>query len=93
MFAEAELKQLEETKKLLVVQADIHRSILNMELATWSAQVERLQAARQTFTAYRGLILAAAAAAGLFAAKRGGSLLRMIPIALSVWRAARGFFR
>lgn len=93
MFAGSELEKLEETKRLLVVQAELQRSRLCLEAAGWSARLQELQTVQRSFTAYRGLLLAGAAVAGLIAARRGGSLLRWIPAALGVWRSVRGWLR
>lgn len=93
MFAGSELEKLEETKRLLVVQAEIQRSRLCLEAAGWSARLQELQNVQRSFTAYRGLLLAGAAVAGLVAARRGSSLLRWIPAALGLWRSVRAIFR
>jgi len=91
MFAETELEQLEETKQLLVAQADLHRNLLCMEAARWGEKLDHLQAVQQSFTSYRGIILAVTAGAGLLAAKRGRSLFRWVPVALGLWRSVRKF--
>lgn len=93
MFAESELEKLEETRRLLMAEADIHRSRLCLEAVGWSARLEEVQSVQRSFKAYRGLLVAGAAVVGLIAARRGGSLLRWIPAALGAWRSIRGFFR
>jgi hypothetical protein len=93
MFAGSELAKLEETKRLLAAQAEIHRSVLRLEAARWSGRVAQLKSIQQSFSAYRGILMAVAAGAGLLAAKRGSSIFRWFPIALSLWRTLRNYLR
>jgi len=86
MFAEARLKELDEAKRLVVLQADVHRGLLQLESAVLREQLARLRSVGGTVTANRPLLIAGAAVAGLLAARHWRALARWVPSVLVAWR-------
>jgi hypothetical protein len=89
MFTRQELERLAETKRLLVAQGEVHRSVLRLEAARWGDRIAQVRAIQQSLSAYRGIIMAAVAGAGLLLGTRGRSIFRWIPLGISLWRNLR----
>ena len=81
--------RLAERKRLLVLQADMHRTLLCAECVNVRARLSWLNEARHKARSAGLWLAAGAAAVGLFAAWRGRTLTKWIPTALAAWRAWR----
>lgn len=85
MAADQSLTTLAERKRQLVQQAELHRAVLQVEVANvrlrwlWVARV------RDQFTRGPGW-LAGSAVAGLLVVRNWRSVLRLIPVGLTAWR-------
>lgn len=82
------MMDLAERKRLLVAQANLHRTILQAEVARCQA---RLDAARQGLRTGGPWLAAGSAVAGLLLARKWRSLAGWIPSALAAWRWYRKF--
>lgn len=78
---------MEERKRALVAQSDLHREIIAYE----SAQISvRAHAAGDVIARNRWWLLGGAAvAAGVVVSRRPRALLKFLPTVLSAWRAFR----
>ncbi len=85
MFAHQQLNELVERRRLPVMEADLHRSLIGLERENPRPRLAGLQAARGR-TASRGPRLAGSAIAGLPAIRHWRKLARWIPTALTAWR-------
>ncbi len=92
MFAGPELRQLQEARNRLVLQAQTHRDRLRAEGAAWVGRLERLRAVQQQVSAFRPILMVGALLGGLVAAKRGRSLFQWFPRAFTAWRWLRGLW-
>jgi hypothetical protein len=81
---------LAERKRLLVEQAQLHRSALVLEQQQWR---ERMAAATAQVQSQRWWLVGGLTLAGWFFARRFGGLTRWLPVALSVARFAQGLRR
>lgn len=86
MFAKARLKELDEAKRLVVVQSDIHRGLFRFETAALYGRFANLRSARARITASRPLLVAAAAVAGVLATRHWRTLAQWAPSVLTGWR-------
>lgn len=73
-------------KRLLVLQADLHRTLLQAEALRLRA---RLSPVREGVRVGRPWLLGVGAVAGLLAARRWRRALRWIPSGLAAWRWLR----
>lgn len=89
MPAQGTLTELQERKRLVLLQADLHRALLRAEVATARARWSWVMDMRETVRDARPWWAVGAAVVGFLAAWRGRSLTRWIPAALAVWRALR----
>lgn len=78
MFAQRQLTELAERRRLLVLEADLHRSLIRLE------RLASLQAARTMVATNRPLLIAGGAVTGLLAMRHWRKLARWIPTALTV---------
>jgi len=82
MFAK-KLNALAERKRLIVLESDLHRSLVELECAQLRA---RLDSARAGIRLGGPWLLAGGAVAGLVAARHWRGLARWAPRALAAWR-------
>lgn len=85
----ARLIELRERKRLLVLQADLHRAVLRSGCVMARDRLSWLNQAREKAGAAGPWLAAGAGAAGLIVAWRGRKLVGWIPTVLSAWRAIR----
>ena len=86
MFAQQQLNELAERRRLLVMEADLHRSLIGLERASLRERLASLQAAREKVATNRPLLIAGGAVAGLLAMRHWRKLARWVPAALSALR-------
>jgi hypothetical protein len=84
MSAEKKLSELAERKQLLLLQADLHRAVLQAEIATLRARWQWVAQARDKFPAKAGWLLGSAA--GVLAVRNWRHTLKLIPVGLATWR-------
>lgn len=88
-----DLTPLEERKRMIVLQADLHRSLLQAELVGLRSQFDRLGEARDKVRAAGPWLGVVAAVAGVFAARNWRSLAGWAPTAIAAWRWIQEFRR
>ena len=76
------LSELEEARQLLVLQGDLHRALIRLEVRTLRERFTRLAAVKRTHP----LLFAGTALAGLLAARRWRSVLRWAPVVVPTYR-------
>ena len=86
MFANQQLNELAERRRLLVMEADLHRSLIDLERASLRERLAGLQAARETVAAGKPFLIAGGAVAGLLAMRHWRKLAGWIPTALTALR-------
>ena len=86
MPGNGELIELEERKRLLVLQADVHRAALRAELAGVRARLNWVAEARDKMGAAGPWLALGAGVVGVLAARRWRNVLRWIPTGLAAWR-------
>jgi len=86
MFAK-KLNDLTERKWLIVLEADLHRSLVQLECANLRARLDSAHAAIRSGGPW---LLAGGAVAGLVAARHWRGLARWVPTALTAWRWVQG---
>lgn len=86
MSASQQMKELAERRHLLVVEAEIHRSLIVLERESLRTRLAGLQAARQRVTAGGPLLVAGGAIAGLLTFRHWRKLLHWAPTALTALR-------
>ncbi len=86
MFAEKRLKEIQEQKRLLTLEASVHRSLVRAEMVNARRRLSWLSGARQKAAAASPWLAVAGAVAGLFAARRVGGVAKWIPTALAALR-------
>jgi hypothetical protein len=89
MPAEKRLSELAERKRLLILEADLHRALLQAEAAHLQARLQWLAQAREKISGKAGWVLGSAA--GLLAVRNWRSALKLIPVGLTAWRWWRKF--
>jgi hypothetical protein len=93
MVYDEKMTDLEETRRLLVLQADVHRSTLQLELASLKERLGWLGGARQAAKNTRPWLIGAAAVLGFLAMRYQGGVTRWLPVVLATWRIGRRFLR
>jgi len=86
MFAQQQLNELAERRRLLVMEADLHRSLIGLERESLRARLAGLQAARERVASGGPWLAAGSAVAGLLAVPHWSKLVRWIPTALTALR-------
>lgn len=89
MPANEGLTELTERKRLLILEADLHRSVIGMERANIRARLSALDEVRQRAAAGGPWLLAGSAVAGLIAVRKWRSLAQWIPMAFTAVRWMR----
>ena len=79
MFAKQRLNELAGRRRLLVIEADLHRSLIGLERESLRERLAGLRAARGKAAANRPLLIAGGAVAGLLAMRHWRKLARWIP--------------
>jgi len=85
MLAQEKLSELAERKKLLVLQADLHRAVLQAEVVNARARLMWLGQVREKMPGGPWW-LAGGATAGLLLARKWRPLLKWFPAGLTAWR-------
>jgi hypothetical protein len=93
MFAEPRLKELEDAKRLVLLQAEIHRGLLRLECQTLFDRFGRLSSAGVGAAASPPLVIAGTAVAGVLAVRYWRTLLKHAPAVLAAWRWWRSWQR
>ena len=91
MFPKQQLNELAERRRLLVMEADLHRSLISMERESLRARLAGIQAARERVAAGGPWLVAGGAVASLLAVRHWRKLLRWIPTALKLISTALSF--
>lgn len=86
MFAAQELKELAERKRLLLVEAELHRSLIGLECQTFRARLAPLSDARARIAAGGPWLMAGSAVAGLLAMRHWRKLAAWLPAAFTAMR-------
>jgi hypothetical protein len=89
MFAQRQMNELAERRRLLVMEADLHRNLISLERESLHARIAALREARERVTSSKPLLLAGSAVAGLVAMRHWRKLARWIPAALTALRVAQ----
>lgn len=89
MRGNGELIELAERKRLLVLQADVHRAALRAELASVRGRLDWILAAREKVGAASPWLALGAGIVGILAARRWRNVLRWVPTALAAVRWLR----
>jgi hypothetical protein len=89
MSAKSAIEELAERRRLLVMEADLHRSLIVVERERLRERVAGWQAARERIARGRPLLLAGGAVAGLLAARHWRKLARRFPAAFAAWQWVR----
>jgi hypothetical protein len=84
-----QMTELAERRHLLVMEADLHRSLIGLERENLRSRLADLQAAREQAGNISPLLIAGGAVAGLLAMRHWRKLARWIPAALTVLRWVR----
>ncbi|MHB1306356.1 MAG: hypothetical protein ACYDC1_06145 [Limisphaerales bacterium] len=79
------LKELADRKRLLILQADLHRALLRAELTRVGGRLEWLELVREKVCG-RPWLLAGGAAAGLLTSGYWRPALKWLPGAIAAWR-------
>jgi hypothetical protein len=80
------MNELADRKRMLVLQSDLHRALLQAEAASVRDRLERLNQVREVARSASPWLMAGAAAVGLLATWRGRKLTGMIPVAVAAWK-------
>ena len=89
MSARQKLNELAEAKRLLVLQGDLHRSLLRLETDDLRERFAGLTTVREKLVSGRPLLVAGAVLAGVLAMRRWRTLLRWAPTAVAAYRWLR----
>lgn len=84
------MTELQVRKRLLILQCDLHRTLIRAESANLRAQLKWMGAAGQKAQVMKPWLKVGAAVLGLAAAWRGRRLARWAPVGLAAWRWWRG---
>lgn len=89
MFAKQQLNELAERRRLLVMEADLHRSLIGLEREGLRERLAGLLAAREKVASNSPWLIAGSAVAGLVAVRHWRKLARLLPAALTALRWVR----
>lgn len=89
MLAQKQLNELAERRRLLVVEADLHRGIIGMEVENLRAQIAWLGRARERVSAGKPWLAAGGVVAGLLAVRHWRKVAAWVPAALTAFRWVR----
>lgn len=91
MFAKEELKALAERKRLLLLEADLHRSLIGLEYESLRKQLAPLNEARERIAAGGPWLVAGSAVAGVLAVRHWRKVIQWAPLAMSAVRWLKKF--
>jgi len=91
MFAQARLKELAEARRLLVMQSDIHRGLIRLEIASWTGSLDGLDSVRAKIAGHPRLASLGAVLSGLLLMRYRRALVRWTFLGLMSWRLLRRF--
>ena len=91
MLARRRLSELAEAKRLVVLQADLHRNLLRLETDTLRERLAGLTGTRDKLWSGRPVWVAGAVLAGVLAVSRWRALLRWAPAVVTAYRWFRRF--
>jgi hypothetical protein len=80
------VSDLAQRKRLLVLQAELHRQIIEIERIRLQ---QRAGIARERFAANRWWLLGGLATAGWLSTRKFGFLVKMVPMAMTAWKLVR----
>lgn len=86
MLASQELKKLAERKQLLLLEVELHRSIIGLECENLRARLVPLNEARESIATGGPWLAAGSAIAGLLAVRHWRKVIRWAPLAVSALR-------
>lgn len=84
MSAEKRLNELAERKRLLILEADLHRAVLQAEVGTLRARLRWISQAREKFPGKAGWLVGSTA--GVLAVRNWRQTLKLVPVGLAAWR-------
>jgi hypothetical protein len=79
MFAQKEIDQLGERKRLLLLEAEVHRSIINLECESIRAKLKDLREAREQIGPAGPWLMAGSAFAGVLALRHWRRVAKWVP--------------
>lgn len=83
------MNELAERRRLLVMEADLHRSLIRWEFAGFADRFVHLQTARARLSANSPLLIAGGAVAGLLTVRHWRTMKRWMSVALVALRWIR----
>ena len=89
MFAPERLNEVAQRRRLLVLESDLHRSLIILERERLRVQLAGIHAARERLAAGGPWLVAGGLLAGLLAVRHGSRLVRWLPTAWAAWHWAR----
>ena len=89
MSAQKQLNELAERKRLLVLQSDLHRALLQTEVVNARAQLQWMAQVRAKLSASPWWLAGGGAAAGLLLTRNWRTALKWLPAGLAAWRWLR----
>jgi hypothetical protein len=93
MFEKGQMNELAERRRLLVMEAELHRSLIGMECESLRERLAGLQAARKKVAASHPLMIAGGAVAGLLALRHWRKLASWGPTVFAGLRWMKAFRR
>ena len=91
MFTQQEMNKLAEHKRLLLLEAEVHRRLIGLECENLRARLSVLNEARERVAAGGPWLVVGSAVAGLVAMRHWRKLIQWAPAALSVLRWLKKF--
>lgn len=86
MFANQRLNELAERKRLLLLEAELHRGLISLECESLQGRLAGLLATRERVASQHPLLIAGGTVAGLLALRHWRKLARWMPAALTTLR-------
>ena len=93
MLAKQQLKDLAERRRLLLLEADLHRSVIGLECENIRKRLAGLNVARERMKAGGPWMVAGGAVASVFALRHWRRLLQWAPAALTALRWVKSLKR
>ena len=84
------MKELTERKRILVLQADVHRNMIELERLRIQ---EGVQVVRSQMRSKSWLLLGGAVALGWLSTRLLGPVLKFVPAGLAAWRLVQNLSR
>lgn len=88
MFAQ-QMNELAERRRLLVMEADLHRSLIGLERERLRERLASLRAVQEKVSSHSPWLVAGSAVAGVIAMRHWRKLARWLPAALTAMRWVR----